>query len=141
MLYDEIKKQNIEAMKKRDNVARAIYSVLIGKLDLIKITKRENNEELIDADVVGVIQKTLKELEDEKSNYAKVNNSDKVESIKKQIEYAKAFLPKMLSEEEVKDIINSLEDKSVPNIMKYFKANYAGKCDMGVVNKVAKSIN
>lgn len=141
MIYDLIKKENLEAMKRRDSVARAIYSVLIGKLDLLKIAKREKQEELTDADCVSVIQKTLKELEDEKENYAKVNNVDKVESIKLQIEYAKAFLPKMLSEEEVKEIINSLDDKSIPSIMKHFKANYAGKCDMGIVNKVAKSFN
>ena len=141
MLYDEIKKSNLLAMKERNSVARAIYSVLIGKLDVVKITKREKGEELTDVDCVSVIQKTLKELEDERSNFVKVNNTLKVESIDQQIEYAKAFLPKMLTEEEVINIVSSLEDRSLPNIMKYFKSNYAGKCDMGIVNKVAKSFN
>ena len=31
----------------------------------------------------------------------------------------------------------SLEDKSMPNIMKHFKLNYLGKCDMKLVNKLA----
>ena len=30
-----------------------------------------------------------------------------------------------------------LEDKSMPNIMKHFKLNYLGKCDMKLVNKLA----
>ena len=141
MLYDEIKKSNLLAMKERNSVARAIYSVLIGKLDVVRITKREKGEELTDVDCVSVIQKTLKELEDERSNFVKVNNTLKVESIDQQIKYAKAFLPKMLTEEEVVSIVSSLEDRSLPNIMKYFKSNYAGKCDMGIVNKVAKSFN
>ena len=141
MIYDEIKKQNLEAMKKKDTIARAIYSVLISKIDLIRITKRENNQELTDADCVAVIQKTLKELEDEQSNFKKVNNQEKVDSIEKQIEYAKVFLPRMLSEDEVKEIVESLEDKTIPSIMKHFKANYAGKCDMGIVNKIAKQYN
>ena len=141
MLYDTIKSKNIEAMKARDSVSRAIYSVLIGKLDLLKVAKREKGEELSDADCVGIIQKTLKELEDEKNNYAKANNNQKVEDISKQMECAKALLPKMLTEEEVRNIVSNLEDKSLPNIMKYFKTNYAGKCDMSVVNKVAKSYN
>ena len=88
-----------------------------------------------------MIQKTLKELEDEKTNFIKVNNILKVESIDRQIEYARAFLPKMLSEEEIVKIIASLEDKSIPNVMKHFKQNYAGKCDMGIVNKVIKQFN
>ena len=141
MIYDTIKKSNLEAMKNRDSVARGIYSVLISKLDLLRISKRENGEELTDVDCVSVIQKTLKELDDEKGNFIKVNNEEKVISLTKQIECAKAFLPKMLSEEEIVNIVNSLEDKSIPNVMKYFKANYAGQCDMGIVNKVAKSYN
>ena len=44
----------------------------------------------------------------------------------------------MLEENEILDIINSLEDKSIPNVMKYFKINYAGKCDMSLVSKLAK---
>ena len=45
-----------------------------------------------------------------------------------------------MSEEEIKNIILSLEDRSIPSIMKHFKQNYAGKCDMGLVNKVLKSL-
>ena len=74
-------------MKKRDAIARAIYSVLISKIDLIRITKRENKQDLTDADCVAVIQKTLKELEDEQDNFKKVNNQEKVNSIEKQMEY------------------------------------------------------
>ena len=44
----------------------------------------------------------------------------------------------MLSEQEIRDIVAKLEDKSMPSIMKHFKANYAGKVDMGLVNKVAR---
>ena len=141
MIYDDIKKMNLTALKERNTIARAIYSVLISKLDLLKISKREKGEELSDSDCVSVIQKTLKELEDEESNFLKVNNLEKVESIKKQKEYASSFLPKMLSEEEIRNIINSLEDKSIPNVMKYFKSNYLGKCDMGLVNTIVKSFN
>lgn len=46
----------------------------------------------------------------------------------------------MLSKEEVADIINSLEDKSIPSVMKHFKANYNGKCDMRIVQEVLKSL-
>ena len=141
MIYDDIKKMNLVALKERNTIARAIYSVLISKLDLLKISKREKGEELTDSDCVSVIQKTLKELEDEESNFLKVNNLEKVESIKKQKEYASSFLPKMLSEEEIRNIIASLEDKSIPNVMKYFKANYLGKCDMGLVNTIVKTFN
>ena len=46
----------------------------------------------------------------------------------------------MMSKEEIEAVITSLEDKSIPSVMKYFKLNYAGKCDMKEVNEVLKSI-
>lgn len=138
MLFQDIKKANIEALKNKETNARAIYSVLINKCMLLEITKREKGEELVDADVVSLIQKTLKELEDEISNFEKVNNTSKVETLKEQAEYIKKFLPSMLSEEEIKEIIEKLDDKSIPSIMKHFKANFAGKCDMSAVSKLAK---
>ena len=37
-------------------------------------------------------------------------------------------------------IINSLEDKSVPSVMKHFKMNYAGQVDMSLVNSILRSL-
>mgnify|MGYP001851005259 FL=1 len=140
MLYDEIKKANVQAMKDKDAVARSFYSVLLNKIMLENIKKREKNEEVTDADIANILQKTIKELEEEKQNYQKVGHQEEVENISKQIELAKKYLPKMLSKEEIADIINSLEDKSIPSVMKHFKANYNGKCDMRMVQEVLKSL-
>ena len=138
MLLQDIKKANIDALKNKNSNARAIYSVLINKCMLLEINKREKGDELSDADVVSLIQKTLKELEDEISNFLKVNNLSKVEVLKEQGEYLKVFLPKMLSEDEIKAEIAKLDDKSIPSVMKFFKTNYAGKCDMSKVSQLAK---
>jgi len=138
MLLLDLKKANMEALKNKDSNARAIYSVLINKCMLLEINKKEKGEALEDADVVSLIQKTLKELEDEISNFEKVNNTSKVQLLKEQMEYIKKFLPAMLNENEIKSIIEGLADKSIPSIMKHFKINYAGKCDMSMVSKLAK---
>ena len=34
--------------------------------------------------------------------------------------------------------IEKLEDKKIPNVMKHFKANFNGQCDMSTVSKIAK---
>lgn len=140
MLVDEIKKANIQAMKDKDAVARSIYSVIMNKIMLETIKKREKGEEINDADVSNILQKTIKELTEEGENYAKVGNHEEEEKIKRQIEIASAYLPKMLSSEEIKEIILSLEDKSIPSVMKHFKLNYNGKCDMCMVQEVLKSL-
>ena len=86
-------------------------------------------------------KKTVKELTDECENYKKVNNMAEVENITKQIEIVKTYLPKMLSLEEIEQIIAPMPDKSVPTVMKKFKAEYAGKVDMKDVQIVLKKFN
>lgn len=140
MLYDEIKKANVQALKDKDAVARSIYSVLLNKIKLEEIRKREKGEDIVDADISNILQKAIKELEDEKSNYEKVNNSAEVAKISTQIEIASKYLPKMLDEAEIKQIIMALADKSIPSVMKHFKQNYNGKCDMRKVQEVLKGL-
>lgn len=140
MLYEQIKKANVQAMKDKDSVARSFYSVLLNKIMLENIKKRENGGEVDDGDIANILQKTVKELEEEKINYQKVGNNEEVVIIEKQIEIAKSYMPKLLSADEIKVIIDSLEDKSMPNVMKHFKANYNGKCDMKMVSEIAKGL-
>ena len=138
MIEEQIKKANIEAMKNKDVVARGFYSVLMNKVLLEKIAKGDRNQLLPDADMSNILQKTIKELNDEKSNYEKVGNAEEVSRISRQIEIASSYLPKMLSKEEIKAIIDSLDDKSVPSVMKHFKANFNGQVDMRLVQEVLK---
>ena len=140
MLIDQIKANNIKAMKEHDNDARAVLSIVLTKFKLAEVEARAKGKEIGDVELIAIIQKTLKELDDERSGYVATHNEVRTASIDKQIETIKAFLPTMMSEEEIKNIILSLEDKSIPNVMKHFKANYAGKVDMGLVNKIARSI-
>lgn len=140
MLVEEIKKANVQAMKDKDTVARSIYSVILNKIMLETIKKREKNEEIVDADVSNILQKTIKELEEEKVNYEKVGNTEEVEKIKRHIEICQKYLPKMLTKEEIAEIIKGLDDKSIPNVMKHFKMNYNGKCDMRLVQEVLKTL-
>ncbi len=140
MLIDEIKKANMYALKDKDSVARGIYSVIMNKYLLVTVDKREKGSEPTDEDLIQIIMKTLKELADEKEGYQKVGNEAKVNDILHQEETLKKYLPKMLSEEEIRDEIAKLSDKSMPSIMKHFKANFQGKVDMSLVSKIAKSL-
>ena len=140
MLYDEIKKANIEAMKNKDTLARSIYSVLLNKFMLENIKKREKGEEITDADISNIMQKTVKELSEEKENYLKVSNTAEAEKIDGQIKIIEKFMPKMMSKEEISSVIASLDDKSIPAVMKHFKLNFNGKCDMRQVQEVLKEM-
>ena len=138
MLIDTIKKENMLALKNKDTDKRAVYSIVINKYMVEGYEAKA--KELTDTDLLNIIKKTLKELKEERNSYVLGNRTDKVTSIDNQIKTIEGYLPKELSEEEIKTIILGLEDHSIPVVMKYFKANYAGKCDMALVNKVLKSL-
>ena len=139
MIIDDIKKANIEALKARDNEKRAVYSIIISRYMELKTSG--SNKEINDIDVINLIKKLDKELDEEKDGYLKANRLEQAELITKQKSALTPFLPKQMSEDEIRNVINSLDDKSLPNVMKYFKTNYAGKVDMGLVSKIVRSIN
>ena len=140
MLIDEIKAANINAMKARDNTSRAVLSVVLTKYKLQEVELRSQGKEIGDKELLSIIQKVLKELADEKEGYLKVNNQERADNVARQEEVLSSYLPKQLSEQEIRDIINGLDDKSVPSVMKHFKTNYAGQVDMSLVNSVLRSL-
>ena len=140
MIIDEIKKDNVQAMKDKNALARAIYGVVMNKVLLAGIEAKKDGKELADSDVVQILQKTIKELTEEKENYIKAGNSLEAENIEAQKKIIEKYLPQMMSEDEIRLEIAKLEDKSIPSVMKHFKANFAGKVDMGLVNRVARSL-
>lgn len=140
MLIDELKKANIEAMKAKDNDTRAVLSIVLTRYKLQEVELHSKGKEIGDTECLAIIQKVLKELSDEKEGYLKVNNQERADSISKQENAIKKYLPQQLSEEEIRAEINKLEDKSMPNIMKHFKMNFAGKVDMSLVSSIARNI-
>lgn len=140
MIRDDIKKAIVEAMKNKDVNAKNILGVVKNKVMVDAINKMKKYEDMTDEEIVPILLKTVKELVEEADTYRKVGKDDVAANIDAQRNCVEKFLPKMMSIEEIKEVIMSLEDKSVPFVMKHFKANYNGKCDMRDVSKALKEI-
>ena len=138
MIIDELKAANVKALKEHDKNARAILSVVLSKYKLMEIELNSSGKEMSDLDTTKLLNKIIKELNEELEGYKKVNNVEQVKAIEEQTELIKQYLPKMMSEKEVRDEIEKLPIKNIPSIMKHFKANVEGKVDMALVNAIAK---
>lgn len=138
MLIDKIKKANIKAMKEHDQNARTAYSMVISSYQ--SLLTSGSDKEVGDADLIKIIVKFGKELDEEGNGYKEANREEDYKNILAQKEAIMKFLPKMMDEIEIRSIIDKLEDKSIPAVMKHFKLNYNGKVDMGLVNKVLKGL-
>lgn len=138
MTLEFFKKQKVEAMKSHDKDAVSALNVIITKIMNLSIEKRAQGAEVTEADISGLLQKAEKELVEEREGFIKAGRDENVQSLTKQIEVIKKYLPKLLSKEEIVAIIAGLEDKSMPSVMKHFKQNYQGKVDMRLVQEIAK---
>lgn len=141
MIIDEIKKANMQAMKDKDSVKRGALSVVINKYMLMSIEKKAAGKEMEDSDTIQILQKTVKELNEEAENYGLAGNLDAQKEVYAQKDAVASFLPQMMSKDEIAAVIKTLPDTTVPTVMKHFKANYSGKVDMKDVQEVLKSLN
>ena len=138
MTLEQFKKEKIEAMKAHNSDAVSALNVLISKIMNLTIERRAENKEVLESDIDTLIKKVEKELIEEKEGFEKAGRNENVASLNGQIECIKKYLPKMLSQDEVRAIISTLEDKTLPSIMRHFKQNYNGKADMKEVSLIAK---
>ncbi len=134
----DLKKAKMTALKEHDTNAQIVLSLVISAYQKMQIDKQGKGQEMTDADMVSVLNKTLKELADEKEMYESNGRKEQAEADAKQMEIVKSYLPKMMSEEEIRAVIEKLEDRSIKSVMTEFKTNYAGKADMSLVSRIAK---
>lgn len=139
MTLEELKKDKIQAMKAKDADAVTAYNALISRL-MLMATDPNHGKEISDADIVSAAGKTEKELLEERENFEKAGRAETVASLERQIETIRKYIPAMMSAEEIESVIRSLPDKTVPVVMKHFKTNYAGKCDMKLVNETLRKM-
>jgi hypothetical protein len=139
MTLDELKKEKIVAMKAKESDAVTAYNALISKL-MLMATDPNHGKEITEADIVNAARKTESELLEERANFEKAGRSETVAALTVQLQTVQKYIPAMMTAEQIKTIIAGLEDKSVPAVMKYFKTNYAGKCDMKLVNETLRGM-
>ena len=137
MLQTEIKNDMIKAWKSGDMLTKNVLNLLLGKIKNKSIDLRV--DELPDSEVLIIVQKFIKELEDERESFRKADRNENVINLTFQLSVVQNYLPKQLTEDEIRAEISKLEDKSMKSIMSYFKTNFAGKVDMSLVSKIARS--
>lgn len=119
MLYNQIKSACIAALKSGDKATASILVTLLGELS------RLDSKEPSDAQVVGVIQKMLKGIDE----VQKIRPS---EELTQEAATLKAYLPQTLTDDELKSIIAEARSNGITvlgDLMKHLKDHYAGRYD------------
>lgn len=115
-LEQQIQKDIMEAMKAHDesrlNATRGIKSEIL----LAKTSGTEH--ELSDADVLKIIQKLVKQRKESAELYTQGNRPELAEKELAEMKVMEAYLPKALSEDEVRNILKRLSPRSERPVLK-----------------------
>ena len=141
-LSERINNDLKEAMKSKDSFRLSVIRMVKGAMQL---AKPNPIDELTDDDVITVISKQIKLINDSIKEFEAAGRSDLVEQNKKEIEILNTYMPKQLSEEELTEIIDKVFEEVKPTsqkdmglIMKNISPLVKGKADMSLVNKLVK---
>ena len=106
-----------KAMKSKNKMAltalRAVKSAI-----LLHKTQKSSDGELSNEDEIKILQKLVKQRKDSAAIYTGQGRNDLADPELKEAELIQQFLPKALSEDEVKEVIKSIIDESGAEGMK-----------------------
>lgn len=143
-LLIELRKANMQAMKDHDTVKKGVLSLVISS---IALAEKEDGKTLTREEELTFIQKELKQTR-ESLTETPADRTDLIEETKKKIEILESYLPRQLTEEEIKTAIESIltekglepVKKSQGVVMKEIMAKYKGQTDGKTANKVLSTI-
>lgn len=142
-LFEELKKDMIDAIKAKDKDRLTVIRMLKAALDKERIDKKI---EITDEVFISVLEKQVKMRNDSIEEFKKAGREELVEKTLGELEVLKKYLPEALSEDEVMGIINDaitkLEAttmKDMGKVMSEVSPKVKGRYDMKEVSSIIKS--
>ncbi len=143
-MLEKIQSDIVNAMKAKDTLRLSTLRLLKGAIDLEKINKRL--ETLSDEDIYVIIGKQIKTRKESIVEFEKGNRKDLIDKTNEEIKILSSYMPEMLSEEEIINIIdetisliNATSIKDMGSVMREVSPKLKGKADMSLVSSIIKN--
>jgi len=131
------------AMRAKDPARLSAVRLLLAAMKQKEVDERI---ELSDADVLGIIDKMVKQRRESIAQYEKAARADLVAVEKFEIEVLSAYLPQQMGEAELAQAIAAAVAESgasgvkdMGKVMALLKPKLAGRADMGKVSELVKA--
>ncbi len=142
-MLEKIQTDMKNAMKAGDKEKVTALRVLIADIQKEKIAKRDDFTE---SDMLSVITRMVKSRKESIEEFSKAGRDDLVKKEETALAAVEVYLPKQLSEEEVKKAVEELIKetgaegmKDFGNVMKEMMSRYQGQVDGKTVNALIKA--
>ena len=144
MLFDQISNDIKDAMKARDKV-RLETLRNIKKVFLEAKTAPGSNGTLEDADALKILAKLAKQGKESALTFSQANRPDLAEGELAQVAVIEEYLPKQLTEDEIREAVNAIiaetgatSMKEMGKVMGVASKQLAGKADGRVISAIVK---
>ncbi len=131
------------ALRARDSARLSAVRLLLAAIQQREVDERA---ELADAEVVGVIEKLIKQRRESIVQFDKAGRSDLVQAEKFELGVLSAYLPQQMSQAEIAQAVQAAVAESgaaglkdMGKVMGLLKARLAGRAEMGKVSALVKS--
>ena len=132
-----------DAMRAQDKARLGVLRLVGAAIKQVEVDERR---ELSDDDVLGVLEKMLKQRRESKTQYEQAGRDDLAAQESFEIELIQGYMPEALSEDEIAALIaNAVETtgaasmKDMGKVMGILKPALKGRADMKAVSQLVKS--
>ena len=147
MLRDDINKDLKEAMKAKNERTVSTLRMVNSTLKNADIEARGTGKPALgDAEVLAVLQKMIKQRQESVELYRKGGRDDLVAQEEGEIAIISAYLPKQMSEAEMKAVIDAAVAetgasgmKDMGRVIGVLRGKYAGQMDMAQASALVKT--
>ena len=145
-IVDKIDKSLTDALKNKDQDRTLTLRSIISQKKQKEIEKRtQDKKNITDEDMILILNKMVNQRRESIELYKQGGRQDLVDKETKELKIIQEYLPKQLSEEEIKKIceqaINNLKASSLKDmgkVMGIIKSKYKGSVDLSIAGKILK---
>ena len=135
----------MSAMKNhQENTVAALRSIKTAIMETK--TAANGKKDLEDSDIVKIIQKLVKQRKESMDIYSQAGRDELADKEQQEMFALMNYLPKMLSESEVEEIVaktiveqGATSMKDMGKVMGFINKTYAGQVDGSMVSRIVKS--
>ena len=146
MLRDDINNALKEAMKAKNERAVSTLRMVNSTLKNADIEARTTGKPMGDAEVLGILQKMIKQRQESVELYRKGGRDDLVKQEQEEIAIISGYLPKQMSEAEMAAAIDAAVAETgaagmrdMGKVIGSLRGQYAGQMDMAKASAMVKA--
>ena len=148
MLREELQKALKESMLNKDtDTVSAVRLIIAGMKEKDVEARGKGKEKAEDETLLAMMQTMIKQRNESIKMYTEGNRPELAEKEQAEIKVIERFMPKQLSEDEIKSVVASIiastgaqSVKDMGKVMSSLKTEYAGKMDFGKASGIIKSL-